>query len=105
MFYSAGNLKGFDVWSMGIIISETEIKNLYGLGNESAELFRYGSKIGDIDGIYQFLHLRVQIRKQKLTGYEIRFKDQMIKIDSSGELKEYPADFFNTCSNLLMELI
>lgn len=88
-----------------LIISEKQIKNRYGIGNESAELFVEDVKVGNIDSIYQFLYARVQIKKQKLKGCKIRFNDQFIKINSEGELQDCPYGMFDTVNNLLLELI
>lgn len=64
-----------------------------------------GELVGGIDNYLSLLDVRVQIKKLQVTGYEIRWNGQNIRIDRNGELDKYPLGFFEETTNLLMKLI
>ena len=54
---------------------------------------------------YELLDARVQIKQNKLTGYTVIFGEDTIKIDHNGTFEYEPEGFFDTFSNLLLELL
>lgn len=54
---------------------------------------------------YEFLDIRVQIKKLQLSGYYIRFNNQKIKIDRNGHLDHYPEGLLDTMSKYYSKLI
>jgi len=79
-------------------MSKVTIKNIQDL---PCDLYDNENKfVGRITNILQFDDVRVQIGKQKLTGYYIVFLGNKIDIDQNGQLSEYPAKLFDTITNL-----
>lgn len=54
---------------------------------------------------YEFLDLRVQIKKLQLSGYYLIFNGKKVRIDRNGELEEYPIGLLDTMTNFYWELI
>ena len=63
-----------------------------------------GELIGAVNE-YEFLDIRVQIKKEQIFGYYLIFKGQKVKIDKNGELEEYPIGLLDTMSGYYCELI
>jgi len=63
-----------------------------------------GELLGTVNE-YEFLDIRVQIRKAQLSGYYLIFKDKKVRIDRNGELEEYPLGLLDTMSGFYCELI
>jgi hypothetical protein len=64
-----------------------------------------GTFLGVIDSGIILNDVRLQIKRQKLEGYYILFKNHIITIHSNGRLNHYPDGFYDTWSNQLFELI
>jgi len=45
--------------------------------------------------IYEFLDLRLQISKEKVKGYYMKFNNEIIEITINGSISSYPNGFFN----------
>lgn len=54
---------------------------------------------------YEFLDIRVQIKKAQIFGYYLIFKNKKVRIDRNGELEEYPLGLLDTMSGFYCELI
>lgn len=54
---------------------------------------------------YEFTDLRVQIKENQISGYYTMFNNWQIFIDKNGELSDWPKGFFDTYTDLLMQLI
>jgi hypothetical protein len=63
-----------------------------------------GNLIGTVNE-YEFLDLRVQIKKLQLSGYYLIFNFKKVRIDRNGELEEYPIGLLDTMTNFYCELI
>lgn len=68
---------------------------LYGPDNEL---------IGEIKNDLAFLDVRCQIKRQKLNGYSILFKNQYYIINQNGNVLNYPIDLFPKFLEYLQEL-
>lgn len=69
------------------------------------ELFdNEGNHLGEVNE-YQFLDIRVQIKKAQQSGYYAVFDGEKIHIDRNGELENYPDGMFDQLTNLYLELI
>ena len=51
------------------------------------------------------LDLRVQIKKEQISGYFLRFNSVNIPIDKNGTLYEYPNGLYEIAINYLFELL
>lgn len=63
-----------------------------------------GELIGEVNE-YEFLDIRVQIKKLQLSGYYLIFKGKKVRIDRNGELEDYPIGLLDTMSRFYCELI
>ena len=63
-----------------------------------------GDLIGTVNE-YEFLDLRVQIKKLQLSGYYLIFNSKKVRIDRNGDLEEYPIGLLDTMTNSYCELI
>ena len=63
-----------------------------------------GTLVGVIENLTALYDVRVQIKKSQAKGYYLVYKDQTIKIDSYGNLEDYPEGFFEKDIDLLNEL-
>ena len=74
-----------------------------------AYLFYNSTEIGLISNLLELNDVRLQIAKQKLSGYYIIFANheglQEIAIRPDGSLSSWPEGFFDTLDKQLMELI
>ena len=64
-----------------------------------------GIVVGEIKSQLQLDDIRIQIKKQKLSGYTIKWIDYMIEIFDTGGLSELPFGFFDIMDTQLNELI
>ena len=53
----------------------------------------------------EFNYIRTQIKKMRSTGFYIIFRGERIDIDKYGNLSDYPNDFFENYTKLLLDLI
>lgn len=65
---------------------------------------RNGELLGEVNE-YEFLDIRVQIRKAQISGYWLIFKNKKVRIDRNGELEEYPIGLLDTMSNYYYQLL
>lgn len=63
-----------------------------------------GNLLGTVNE-YEFLDIRVQIKKAQIFGYYLIFKGKKVRIDRNGELEEYPIGLLDTMSGFYCELI
>jgi hypothetical protein len=54
---------------------------------------------------YEFLDIRVQIKKAQVFGYYLIFNGKKIQIDKNGELEDYPQGLLDTMTGFYFELI
>ena len=64
-----------------------------------------GIVVGEIKSQLQLDDIRIQIKKQKLSGYTIKWIDYIIEIFDTGGLSELPFGFFDIMDIQLNELI
>lgn len=67
----------------------------------------YNSKdelLGTLFNEYELNHVRIQIAKDKLTGYYVKWKDQIIPIEYNGKIKNWPTGFHDMQEIQLAEL-
>jgi len=63
-----------------------------------------GELLGEVNE-YEFLDIRVQIKKSQVSGYYLQFKGKKVRIDRNGELEEYPIGLLDTMTGYYMDLI
>lgn len=63
-----------------------------------------GKLLGTVNE-YEFLDIRVQIKKEQIFGYYLIFNGEKVQIDKNGELEEYPLGLLDTMSGFYFELI
>ncbi len=61
--------------------------------------------VGDINSALQLNDVRIQIKNQKAKGYYVMWKGRTIRIDSRGNLEEWPIGFYDNGDKQLDELI
>lgn len=61
--------------------------------------------IGQIHTMLELYDILVQIKHERSSEYYIMFNGNKIRIDRNGSLEEWPIGFFDTFSNLAMQLI
>lgn len=54
---------------------------------------------------YEFNDLRIQIRKEKIIGYYMKFNNTIIPINEFGKPKEWPVGFYDTIDYQLSALM
>lgn len=64
-----------------------------------------GKVVGTIRSHLQLNDVRLQIKKQKLNGYYIKWKKYGLLISNTGHLDEWPKGFFDTMDDQLLELL
>ena len=75
------------------------------IGNFEAFLISpEGTNLGLITNIISLDNIRVQIKAEQAIGYKILFKDEYIKIDKNGNLKDWPKEFCYY-TDILLKLI
>ena len=61
--------------------------------------------IGIIDNNLTFTDVRCQINQQKISGYYVKWNDEILEIDSNGRMGYWPNGFYDEidilCSKLL----
>jgi sporulation protein YlmC with PRC-barrel domain len=62
-----------------------------------------GELLGTVNE-YEFLDIRVQIKKQQVSGYYGIFNGERINIDRNGELEKYPNGLLDTMTGYYLEL-
>lgn len=79
--------------------------NLKRIPAERCDLYnRNGELIGTLYNEFELNHVRIQIAKDKLPGYYVKWKDQTIPIEIDGSIKEWPAGFHDLQEKQLAEL-
>ena len=63
-----------------------------------------GELLGTVNE-YEFLDIRVQIKKAQIFGYYVVFNSIKVRIDRNGELESYPDGLMDTMNNFYMELL
>jgi hypothetical protein len=71
---------------------------------QTLELFLHDDSLGFINE-YEYLDLRVQIQKLKVSGYRIKFEDKFVDILTNGKISIYPKGFFDFSMNCYHELV
>lgn len=69
------------------------------------EVFTPDGELLGVVNEYEFLDLRVQIRKAQIFGYYFIFNGQKLLIDKNGELEDYPKGLLDTMTNYYLELL
>ena len=64
-----------------------------------------GIIVGEIKSQLQLDDVRIQVKKQKVSGYTIKWGDYIIEIFDTGGLDEWPFGFFDIGDIQLNELI
>ena len=64
-----------------------------------------GVVVGEIKSHLQLDDVRIQIKKQKVSGYTIRWEEWLISISDTGRLDAWPVGFFDIMDNQLNELL
>lgn len=67
-------------------------------------LYPDGSSMGFLNE-YELNEVRLQINKNHLEGYSVKFQDQIIPIDKNGWLQSWPSGFFDLIEKQLSQLI
>ena len=62
-----------------------------------------GELLGTVNE-YEFLDIRVQIKKHQVSGYYGIFNGERINIDRNGELEKYPNGLLDTMTRYYLEL-
>lgn len=79
-----------------------EIKINNNIEKSTCALYRPNDTlVGIIENLTALYDVRVQIKKSQAKGYYLVYKDQKIKIDSRGNLEDYPEGFFEKDIDLL----
>lgn len=63
-----------------------------------------GNLLGTVNE-YEFLDIRVQIKKAQIFGYYLLFNDKKVRIDKDGELEEYPFGLLDIMNGFYLELM
>lgn len=63
-----------------------------------------GVELGTVNE-YEFLDIRVQIKKAQVFGYYLIFKGKKVRIDKNGELEDYPNGLLDTMTDYYFELL
>lgn len=76
----------------------------------TVEVYHNDKLIGAIDTQYQLNDIRLQVKRQKLSGVYfifVRSNDDVIRIDcdSNGNLSKWPKGFFDVIEKQLYELV
>lgn len=72
----------------------------------ACELYNPEDKyVGTIRNETALHDVRVQIKRNKLSGYYVLFKGEKIHIDVDGNIEEYPEGFYDASLNLAGELL
>lgn len=61
--------------------------------------------VGEITSLLQLDDIRIQIKKEKVSGYYVIWNDQKIRIDKFGYLEDWPRGFYDNMDKQLDELI
>ena len=69
------------------------------------EVFTPDGKLLGVVNEYEFLDLRVQIKKAQEFGYSFIFNNQKFLIDKNGELEDYPKGLLDTMTNFYLQLL
>ena len=64
-----------------------------------------GIVVGEIASQLQLDDIRIQIKKQCISGYTINWKDQLINISKDGSFDTWPVGFFDIMDTQLNELL
>ncbi len=64
-----------------------------------------GVVVGQIESQLQLDDIRIQIKKQKISGYTIKWTNYLITIFENGHLSEWPFGFFDITDLQLEELL
>ncbi len=75
------------------------------LKDKPCELYSPYGFVGILETELQFTDVRVQIMKQKLSGYYIMLDGEKIIIDSDGRIENWLDGLFDVNTNLLMDLM
>lgn len=73
--------------------------------SEKCELFGPDGKVGDIENIYGFCRVRVEIKSKKLNGYYVVWNGIELPIDVNGKIKDWPKGFGDCIDEYLAKLI
>ena len=69
------------------------------------EIYDPRDKLLGVVNEYEFLDIRVQIKKAQANGYYLIFKGKKVMIDRNGQLEEYPPGLLDIMSELYCQLI
>ena len=69
------------------------------------EVYTPNNELIGVVNEYEFLDIRVQIKKAQVFGYYIIFKGEKVRIDRNGELESYPIGLLDTMTNYYMDLL
>jgi hypothetical protein len=61
--------------------------------------------VGTITSILELNDVRIQIKKQNVGGYYIKWKDYILDIDNKGYIEMYPPGFYDLFDLQLEELL
>lgn len=64
-----------------------------------------GEIVGQIESQLQLDDIRIQIKKEKISGYTIKWVNHLITISVDGYLSEWPFGFFDITDLQLEELL
>jgi hypothetical protein len=68
------------------------------------DIYDPGGKLLGTVNEYELLDIRVQIKKEQISGYYLIFNDKKVRIDKNGELEEYPPGLLDTMLGYYFEL-
>ena len=63
------------------------------------------TRLWTIESQLEFNDVRIQIKEQSLSGYQVLFEGQRYEIDSNGRLPIWPKGLFDTASNQMRALL
>jgi predicted ATPase len=61
--------------------------------------------VGEITSLLQLDDIRIQIKKEKVSGYYVIWNNLKIRIDKFGYLEDWPRGFYDNMDKQLDELI
>lgn len=72
---------------------------------EKVDLYFNDEYVNTLNNEIELFHVQVEIARDSLEGYTIKWKDYTIKISSNGELEMWPSGMYDQPQRLFLELI
>ena len=72
---------------------------------EVVELCHNQTHVAYLNNEIELMHVQIQIAENKLDGYSIKWRDQEIPIDTTGNLLKWPKGMYDQSTNLMRRLL